>query len=599
MPAKKWTKENVIEALQAFDRRGVPMVKMWKENNSLFHSARRRYGSWNKAMLAAGLQPTLKWTQQRVIDAIHRRHEQGLPLTSVFHVDRALYDAALRKFKNWHFALLAAQMPQAKPRRRWSKERVVAAIHARREQGLFLSTVWKEDEGLYRAAKIYVGGWRNALIAAGLKHFQQRWNKQKIIAGIQAWSKRGLPLSQVWKEDGALYSSARDYFGGWHTALVAARIENLPPPRRIWTHQSVIEAIQDLQRRGLPLKGALKLDLPLYHAGRKRFGGWRNALLAAGIETAPLRRWTRDLVIEAIRDRFDRDLPLANVSAHDRPLAGAAYSCFGGWSKAMVAAGLEPPAHRSWTKRRIIQAIRSRFRQGPPKVSVWKENRALGASAARVFGSWPKALSAAGIETQPNPWSRDRVLKELQAWRRQDLASGGIWRTNKPLANAAKKHFGSCGKAFAAAGLTSRRWSKEHIIEVIQNRYVEGLSLASGGEDADANLVAAATRYFGGWRTALIAAGLPSGVIPKPQTRWTEELIIRQIQERYELGLPMTTDANTSLAAAALRWFGGWHAAMLAAGLKPSRKIKWCRKTTNVKKKVDQRTRDYGDSIAS
>lgn len=53
--------------------------------------------------------------------------------------------------------------------------------------------------------------------------------------------------------------------------------------RRRWTRQLVIEAIQIRHARGLPLTEVKKYDSGLEAAARRRFGGWPDAVLAAGL----------------------------------------------------------------------------------------------------------------------------------------------------------------------------------------------------------------------------------------------------------------------------------------------------------------------------
>jgi len=67
------------------------------------------------------------------------------------------------------------------------------------------------------------------------------------------------------------------------------------------------------------------------------------------------------------------------------------------------------------------------------------------------------------------------------------------------------------GAARSAAGFaaTRRSWSKQAVIDEILDRYHAGRSLSSGRAE-NTNLAAVAIRYFGSWRQAIAAAGLPS-----------------------------------------------------------------------------------------
>jgi hypothetical protein len=170
-------------------------------------------------------------------------------------------------------------------------------------------------------------------------------------------------------------------------------------------------------------------------------------------------------------------------------------------------------------------------------------------------------------------WSAERVLQALRIWR-QGAPQAGVSIEDPGLASAAAKHFGSCRNAFLAAGLEAwqRGWSKEQVIEAIQNRHVQGLPLISSGAPVDTKLVSIANRRFGTWRNALVAAGFDHLIAP-PRIRWTRERILAEIQRWHEQGSPLSglRKQNPSLARAACREFGGWGKSLVAAGVEEDR----------------------------
>jgi hypothetical protein len=99
-----------------------------------------------------------------VVEAIRSRHKRGLPLCSKEKF--ALKDAARRYFGNWREALLAAGVPVPELRPKWSRERIIAEIQARHRQGLSLSS--NDAASLASAARRYFGSWREALAEARL-----------------------------------------------------------------------------------------------------------------------------------------------------------------------------------------------------------------------------------------------------------------------------------------------------------------------------------------------------------------------------------------------------------------------------------------------
>ena len=134
---------------------------------------------------------------------------------------------------------------------------------------------------------------------------------------------------------------------------------------------------------------------------------------------------------------------------------------------------------------------------------------ALVAAITKYFGSLRNALQAAGLESRRAKWTKRRVTEAIQ-----DLYVHGPARKNRvsrpAVRAAAQRHFGSWGRALRAAGVEPRvfeRWTPERVIEEIQARHGRGLSLTSVWREHP-RLFAAGQRYFGGWHQALRAAGL-------------------------------------------------------------------------------------------
>ena len=76
-------------------------------------------------------------------------------------------------------------------------------------------------------------------------------------------------------------TGARRHFGGWKAAFEATGCA--PPETLTWTKDAVIAAIRDDVAKGLPVNSAriMRRNANLYVAGRRRFGTWAAALIAA------------------------------------------------------------------------------------------------------------------------------------------------------------------------------------------------------------------------------------------------------------------------------------------------------------------------------
>jgi lipase chaperone LimK len=112
---------------------------------------------------------------------------------------------------------------------------------------------------------------------------------------------------------------------------------------------------------------------------------------------------------------------------------------------------------RTWTKELVIEAIRDRHRSGLPLRKVWKEDRAFCCAAATHFGSWQKALAAAGFQPYRTTWSRKRIIDSIRAWHRKGVALTKVWKADPTLYAYAKRFFGTWTKALLAARFKPQR----------------------------------------------------------------------------------------------------------------------------------------------
>lgn len=143
------------------------------------------------------------------------------------------------------------------------------------------------------------------------------------------------------------------------------------------------------------------------------FGGWSNALSAAGIDPKLHTRnphWTKDRIIRVIKSarRASVDLTWSEVVARRDELARAAFAAirrrnFGSWSRALQAAGVDPDLerkHTRWDRQTIAFELRQRQAEGEPmnSAAVQRDLPALHAAALRHFGSFDAALRAARID---------------------------------------------------------------------------------------------------------------------------------------------------------------------------------------------------------
>ena len=126
---------------------------------------------------------------------------------------------------------------------------------------------------------------------------------------------------------------------------------------------------------------------------------------------------------------------------------------FGDWDNALRAAGFDPRKMRLrtfWDQDRVINEIRGMRDKNLPLYAryVMKSHKALFSGALRHFGTWRKALRAAGVAQASKEvhWSRPAILREL----RDSLENGSKDDIPQTLRLRATHYFGSLRKALTA-----------------------------------------------------------------------------------------------------------------------------------------------------
>ena len=283
---------------------------------------------------------------------IRQLSRAGKPIAAS-RVPRPLYGAAKRYVGCWDDAVRAAGSPPGAHRliQSWSRTRVRTAILERRRQRMSNSpsVVATEDSRLYGTAERLYGSWRRAVRAAGIDPATYKgpwkWTQARARAWVEDRVARGLPMLKKHVPEG-LYARVRADTGrGWGAFVESLGIAYAgPPPRRRWSRDALVAAIRERIRRGLPITAfaVQKDEQSLKHAARNHFGSWGAALQAAGIRPRPLRRaWDEAGVLAAIRSRREDGGVMREtvVAIEDERLFAAATARFGSWQAALAAAG--------------------------------------------------------------------------------------------------------------------------------------------------------------------------------------------------------------------------------------------------------------------
>ncbi|MFO7955597.1 MAG: hypothetical protein R6X33_00670 [Candidatus Brocadiia bacterium] len=258
-------------------------------------------------------------------------------------------------------------MPAKRRKSGWNKEKIVSQVKELYEAGEDLSynRMARKHQGLLAAANYHFGSWGEAVEAAGVDYAREvrkipKWTREKIIETIREAYEAGEDLS--WtnvtknKEYSALaYAAIRDnQFGSWDAALEAAGVDPSEVRRyESWDEEKIIRRIRERQEEGKPLnsKAMQDQDSKLFNAALNYFGGWDKALEAAGIDPEDVykrRRWSRELIRKEIKelDEEGEDLAAPNMRENHSSLYSAACKYFGSWTAAREACGITRNFHR-------------------------------------------------------------------------------------------------------------------------------------------------------------------------------------------------------------------------------------------------------------
>ncbi|WP_053959540.1 hypothetical protein [Sulfobacillus thermosulfidooxidans] len=213
----------------------------------------------------------------------------------------------------------------------------------------------------------------------------------------------------------------------------------------------------------------------------------------------PKRKWTKENIVNAIRDRAMHNRPITSfaVRQEDEGLWQAAKRHFGGWKEALSEAGLSVDSQKSprtraragtWSREIIISRIQQYRDQGSQLAAhqMQKIDNRLVSAAGYYFGSWAKALEAAGVNADAVrfsvPWTAERVKTLIMDAKKSgaDLSDRSIRFWNRALYRAACEHFGSWEDAVQSAlhtGHTEMKWNSERVKRLIYDYFIHGFSI--------------------------------------------------------------------------------------------------------------------------
>ena len=229
------------------------------------------------------------------------------------------------------------------------------------------------------------------------------------------------------------------------------------------------------------------------------------------------------------------------------------------------------PVNKKW----LLKEIHAFVASGNPPSTLYTSHSALMRKSKRLFGSIARAFKVAGYrydELKRNPghasrWpDKDdllRAIRGLPATYHRDTH-----RNRRGLLHRAEKLFGSWRRAVEAAGRRYEHvpppiWPAELILKKIRR-----LRNRSLGANADTRLYYSARAAFGSWRYAVELASFPYFDV-EPRFRWSPEEVLYYIRWLGEKGQALDRRKHPELYEYALIFFGSRESAVRAARGEP------------------------------
>jgi len=219
---------------------------------------------------------------------------------------------------------------------------------------------------------------------------------------------------------------------------------------------------------------------------QRHFGSWNKALEAADLKIN--KYISKEQLIEDLQQFAEKlgKTPTCEEMRSNGPWSGTPYGKhFGSWNKALEAADLEINQEKYISKEQLIEDLQQ-FAEKLGKTPTHAEMDNSGHRGVqpyyRHFGSWNKALEAAGLEiNEERDISNEQLIKDLQQFAERlgktpthaEMNNSGPWS-----GTAYEKHFGLWNEALEAADLKINRLGPAELAGTGEEAYGAGYTAA-------------------------------------------------------------------------------------------------------------------------
>jgi hypothetical protein len=255
--------------------------------------------------------------------------------------------------------------------------------------------------------------------------------------------------------------------------------------RHLIPREEVLRLLKERHVNGLSLNQnqVKKENIGLYHSVVWYWVKWSDGLKWAGIPPRKYRYWTKERVMNTVKQRYQLGLPLSHrvILEEDPSLIVQIRKYYGSKNNLLQLCEIPLGGIR---KDGLLEILKNLYRQTGRLNSGDLRRIKIYGLMLKYFGSKTNAYQAIGLDDkeirrlkrQPNKWSEEIIIKIIQELKDKGnpVSGGKINKTNPSLYRAARTHFGNWTEALQKAGIYCQtpkayikhsKWNKERIIE--------------------------------------------------------------------------------------------------------------------------------------
>jgi hypothetical protein len=352
------------------------------------------------------------------LSAVKRRHPELLA---------GVY--AVRPFWGWKQALADAGIEYSEVNvelldyctcRICGTEAAILTSHLKGSHALTPEDYRKEFEGAEIMAETVRAARMRA--KAALPHWEPVWSWEYVLDRLWVLRLRGWPLNniEIQQRERPLFNFVWSRGRPWDEVLQAMGLNPAEIRKRaVGLHLSKRDVVRGLKRRfgeGKPLAESIvsREELRLSNAARRGFGGYSDALRAAGFEPEQIRLRRPKVTADDLAKLGEEMTRVASLHGHERAKAASSlkkqytsmvFNRLGNWRKACQKFKLLPEDVAVCpyaSKAHVIEGLRRwALVPGASGQRIYREDCPLHRAACRLFGTWAAAKKAAGISFEP------------------------------------------------------------------------------------------------------------------------------------------------------------------------------------------------------